>query len=381
MNKPAAPAYPDTNGQVDRTASPSGAPSGRGQAPPVDEHDQGDSARRGDRDAFRTLFQRYHWRAYALALGVVRSPDDALDVVQDAFIKAHRHLDKFEGTSSFYTWLYRIVMNLAIDHLRKHKRARPVELDERALEAGDSVLDDSLLPRILGGNPGRALLDKEIRGRIDAALDTLSENHRAVLVMRELDGLSYEEMATVMACSKGTIMSRLFHARKNMQRRLGDLKEGRAVSEDEADAADEPAELEQPRGCGGGTGRGRRSAMKAVHDLDLMQRADRELDPGAAGDVDAAIAADPGAAAKVAALGELGELVRGHLELGADAIADARFDAIWREVDKGIDREASAAAAIASWRRLPSPGTDGGPRGRGSRAGSIAIAAPSSRAR
>ena len=180
------------------------------------------AARAGDKGAFRTLFERYHRRAYALALGVVRHPDDALDVVQDAFIKAHKYLDKFEGNSSFYTWLYRIVMNLAIDHLRKHRRVKPVELDESTLEDGG---DDSLIPRILGGNPGRALMDKEIRSRIDQALEQLSDNHRAVLVMRELEGLSYEEMAQAMDCSKGTIMSRLFHARKNMQKRLLDLLE------------------------------------------------------------------------------------------------------------------------------------------------------------
>jgi RNA polymerase sigma-70 factor (ECF subfamily) len=154
---------------------------------------------------------------------VVRHQDDALDVVQDAFIKAHKHLDKFEGNSSFYTWLYRIVMNLAIDHLRKHRRVRPVELDEQQLD--EAIADDALLPRILGGNPGRALLDKEIRARIDQALAELSDNHRAVVVMRELEGLSYEEMAQAMGCSKGTIMSRLFHARKNMQKRLADLVE------------------------------------------------------------------------------------------------------------------------------------------------------------
>lgn len=145
-----------------------------------------------------------------------------MDVVQDAFIKAHRYLDKFEGSSSFYTWLYRIVMNLAIDHLRKHRRVKPVELDESHLEESgmESV---GLLPQVLGANPGRALQDKEIRARIDQALDELSDNHRAVLVMRELEGLSYEEMAQAMECSKGTIMSRLFHARRNMQKRLVDL--------------------------------------------------------------------------------------------------------------------------------------------------------------
>jgi RNA polymerase sigma-70 factor (ECF subfamily) len=190
------------------------------------------AAQRGDREAFRTLFERYHRRAYALALGIVRQPDDAMDAVQDAFIKAHKHLDKFEGTSSFYTWLYRIVMNVAIDHLRKHRRVKPVELDESRLE---NDADDPLLPRILGGNPGRALLDKQIRARIDQALDELSENHRAVLVMRELEGLSYEDMAQAMGCSKGTIMSRLFHARRNMQKRLLDL-----VDAPPADLIDEP---------------------------------------------------------------------------------------------------------------------------------------------
>jgi RNA polymerase sigma-70 factor (ECF subfamily) len=200
---------------------------------PVDDRELVESARKGDRDAFRTLYDRYHRRAYALAFGVLRHQDDALDVVQDAFIKAHRYLDKFEGNSSFYTWLYRIVMNLAIDHLRKHRRVRPVELDEQHLEEG--VGDDSLLPKVLGGNPGRALLDKEIRARIDEALGELSENHRAVLVMRELEGMSYEEMAQAMNCSKGTIMSRLFHARKNMQKRLVDLRDGRAANDDVSD--------------------------------------------------------------------------------------------------------------------------------------------------
>ena len=189
----------------------------------VDDHELVLAARKGDRDAFKTLFERYHRRAYALAFGVLRHADDALDVVQDAFIKAHKYLDKFEGNSSFYTWLYRIVMNLAIDHLRKHRRVKPVELDESRIESDAG--DNTLLPKLLGGNPGRALMDKQIRTRIDQALEELSENHRAVLVMRELEGMSYEEMAQAMNCSKGTIMSRLFHARKNMQKRLIDLIE------------------------------------------------------------------------------------------------------------------------------------------------------------
>jgi RNA polymerase sigma-70 factor (ECF subfamily) len=208
VNKPGTKASIPTHGR------------GSSDSPALDDAELVLAARNGDRDAFRTLFERYHRRAYALAFGVLRHQDDALDVVQDAFIKAHKYLDKFEGNSSFYTWLYRIVMNLAIDHLRKHRRVKPVELDESRV---DDHADEALLPRILGGNPGRALMDKEIRKRIDTALEELSENHRAVLVMRELEGLSYEEMAQAMGCSKGTIMSRLFHARRNMQKRLLDL--------------------------------------------------------------------------------------------------------------------------------------------------------------
>lgn len=209
------------------------------------------AAQRGDRDAFRTLFERYHRRAYALAFGVLRHQDDALDVVQEAFIKAHKYLDKFEGNSSFYTWLYRIVMNLAIDHLRKHRRAQPVELDETRIE---SEGDEPLLPRILGGNPGRALMDKQLRGRIDQALEQLSENHRSVLVMRELEGLSYEDMAQAMRCSKGTIMSRLFHARRNMQKRLLDLIDhpsAELIAELTGDTGEEAAAQDSTRGEAG----------------------------------------------------------------------------------------------------------------------------------
>jgi RNA polymerase sigma-70 factor (ECF subfamily) len=215
---------------------PAGAPAAAAGAPAgIDDRELVSRAQRGDRAAFKTLFERYNRRAYSLALGVVKNPDDALDVVQDAFIKAHRYLDKFEGQASFYTWLYRIVMNLAIDHLRKHQRQRPVDFDDHTVGEDDAHAGDELLPRILGGNPGRALVDKEIRERIAAALAELSDNHRAVLVMRELDGLSYEEMAQAMGCSKGTIMSRLFHARKNMQARLADLAPAGAPATDDDD--------------------------------------------------------------------------------------------------------------------------------------------------
>jgi RNA polymerase sigma-70 factor (ECF subfamily) len=194
----------------------------------MDDKELVQHAKSGDQEAFRLLFERHHRRVYAVALGVVRNQEDALDVVQDGFIKAHRYLAKFEGNSSFYTWLYRIVMNLAIDHLRKHKRAKHVDFNDALshIEGEDTLGEDSLMPSILGQNPGKSLVRKEIRENISRALDLLSENHRAVLVMRELEGMSYEEMAEAMSCSKGTIMSRLFHARKNIQKHLNAMMDG-----------------------------------------------------------------------------------------------------------------------------------------------------------
>ena len=212
----------------DATAARKNRARGQAGADPGDDGELVGRARDGDDEAFRILFERYHRRAYALAFGMVHNPDDALDVVQDAFIKAHRYLDKFEGTSSFYTWFYRIVMNLAIDHIRRKKRTRHVDFND-ALDhegVGDGSVDESLLPHILGQNPGKSLARKQIREQVNTALDELSDNHRAVLVMREFEGLSYQEMAEVMNCSKGTIMSRLFHARRNMQRRLVELMGG-----------------------------------------------------------------------------------------------------------------------------------------------------------
>jgi RNA polymerase sigma-70 factor (ECF subfamily) len=233
---------------VNKRGRPASIPKQHGARDDIDDNDLVDACRRGDHDAFRTLFQRYQRRAFSLAYGVVHNTDDALDIVQDAFIKAHRYLDKFEGTSSFYTWLYRIVMNLAIDHIRKHKRARYVDFDD-ALGHGDEAQlgEDSLLPRMMGSHPGKALVQKEIRERIGAALEELSDNHRAVLVMRELEGLSYEEMATVMGCSKGTIMSRLFHARKNMQKRLLELVEGESFAAGSANGNGAAAAAEDDR--------------------------------------------------------------------------------------------------------------------------------------
>jgi RNA polymerase sigma-70 factor (ECF subfamily) len=177
----------------------------------------------GDKAAFRMLFDRYNRRAYAVALSVVKNPSDALDVVQEAFVKVHKHLDGFQGTSSFYTWLYRIVMNLSIDHIRRSRKV--TEFDE-TVRRDDMLADGATLPQSAPESPSKTAVRKELTAHIHAALAELPEYHRAVIVLREVEGLTYEEMAKILRVPKGTIMSRLFHARRKMQDRLQPYLEG-----------------------------------------------------------------------------------------------------------------------------------------------------------
>lgn len=205
----------------------------------------------GDKRAFQVLMQRYQRKVYAVAYGFLRNQEDALDVVQESFIKVHRYIGKFEGNSSFYTWLYRIVANLCIDHLRKTKRHRDVEFDDGIRHDGKDDPPSDLLPH-LGqfGDPADMLRRKEILAAVEASLEHLSDKHRAVIVMRELQGMSYEEMAQAMKCSKGTIMSRLFHARRNMQKLLNEQLGACLPSQD-------TGEIEDPRTLERSTSRGR----------------------------------------------------------------------------------------------------------------------------
>lgn len=179
-------------------------------------------AQSGDQGAFRKLVDRHHRRAFAIAVGLVRDENDAREIVQEAFLRVHRGIATFEGGSSFFTWLYRIVTNLSIDLMRKPGR-RATELDEGRNLGEDAEGELALVSRIDGADPIDVVRRKEIAGRIQGALDALPSYHRAVILMREVEGLSYEEMAEAMSVSKGTIMSRLFHARQKMQKALADV--------------------------------------------------------------------------------------------------------------------------------------------------------------
>jgi RNA polymerase sigma-70 factor, ECF subfamily len=183
----------------------------------------------GDDRAFRELVDRHRRRAFAIAIGLVRDEQDALDIVQEAFVRVYRGIDAFSGAASFFTWLYRIVKNLSIDLMR-----RPGFQRDLAAELGAG--HENFLLGCPEPDPLDAVRRKEIANALGQALDGLPAYHRGVILMREVEGLSYEEMATVMGVSKGTIMSRLFHARKKLQR---------ALSECYAEEAErEPVELD-----------------------------------------------------------------------------------------------------------------------------------------
>jgi RNA polymerase sigma-70 factor (ECF subfamily) len=176
----------------------------------------------GDMGAYSELVNLYQRRVYSIAFSMLKNADDAMDVAQDAFVKVYRYINNFKGTSSFYTWLYRIVVNLCIDHMRRAGKMGNAEFDEKF---HDRFIDESagtVMSTGLNNHPGKNVSRKELANLIDAAIGELPPYHRAVIVMREVEGMSYTDMARALKVSKGTIMSRLHHARQKLQRILGD---------------------------------------------------------------------------------------------------------------------------------------------------------------
>lgn len=184
-----------------------------------------EAAQKGDAKAFRTLVERHQRRVFSIALGIVRDENDAREISQEAFLRVYKGLDRFHGESSFFTWLYRIVTNLSIDLIRRPGRRDAELVEERNLY---EVTDGALAPLVShmdGSDPVRVVRRREIAERLQGALDALPPYHLGVILMREMEGMSYEEMAEAMGVSKGTIMSRLFHARQKLQRALRDCYE------------------------------------------------------------------------------------------------------------------------------------------------------------
>jgi RNA polymerase sigma-70 factor (ECF subfamily) len=167
----------------------------------------------GDQRALKEIFDKYHKRVYRIAYGVVRQREEALDIVQEVFIKLFRSIKNFKGRSQFYTYLYRMVMNTAIDHARKAGKQFISSLDEEgSFEPSDNVEK----------GPERVLLQKELEERVKLAMDKLPAEQKAALIFRDVEGLSYQEMAEAMGCSIGTVMSRLHYGRKRIQELLKD---------------------------------------------------------------------------------------------------------------------------------------------------------------
>ena len=217
----------------------------RARVPPMEADDLSlvSQAKAGDTAAFRTLVVRYQRKVYAVALGIVKDPDLAWDVAQEAFVRVHQHLGEFEGKSAFSTWLFRIATHLSIDAVRRERRSLKDDVDD--VDEGDLAEGgEGILATDLGNDPRQSLLRKELAGKIQDALATLPEKHRTILVLREVEGLSYEELAERLDLHKGTVMSRLFHARKKMQaalRRYAGAALGRAADDgDEKEKEDEP---------------------------------------------------------------------------------------------------------------------------------------------
>ena len=176
----------------------------------VDDQQLIESALAGNSAAFGDLVRKYQDRLYNTMVHVTGSAEDAYDVVQDAFVKAFVKLESFQRSSAFYTWLYRIAFNTAIS---RQRRRRPTQSIDRGQDCGDQPIDP-------GAAPGDRLERDELAGQVRAALETLSDEHRTVLVLRDIDGCDYEAMAEILEIPLGTVRSRLHRARLQLRDQL-----------------------------------------------------------------------------------------------------------------------------------------------------------------
>jgi RNA polymerase sigma-70 factor (ECF subfamily) len=178
---------------------------------------------RGDKTAFDLLVRKYQHKVVKLVLRYVRNPAEAEDIAQEAFIKAYRALPQFRGDSAFYTWMYRIAINTAKNSLASRDRS-PIAYD---LDLTDPEGSHSVQTKLQDPDtPEGMALTEEIRGIVNSAIEGLPEELKTAIVLRELDGLRYEEIAAAMECPVGTVRSRIFRAREAIDKRLREVFEG-----------------------------------------------------------------------------------------------------------------------------------------------------------
>jgi len=172
----------------------------------------------GDRQAFDQIFWRYKDRIIGVVYGVVRNRQDAMEITQEVFLRIYKHIDKFQPGTRFFTWAHRIAYNLAIDKFRRKKTAKEVEFDND-YQKNFSHSASEIQPK-LDINPEKACERAELREQLKHAMDSLSEKQRTIITLREVEGMSYEEIAGVLDIQLGTVMSRLHYARLNLQNAL-----------------------------------------------------------------------------------------------------------------------------------------------------------------
>ena len=177
----------------------------------------------GSEAAFNAIIGRYHERLFRVAFGFLKDRGESEDAVQEAFTRVYLKLEKFQGKSKFYTWLYRIQVNLCLDALRRRRRDRRV-LSEEALVEHAGQVSGELWPNYDRSEPLAEVERKELGLWLGKALKDLPDIHQAVLILREVEGMSYDEIAKILDLKRGTVMSRLFHARKKMQEQLLEMR-------------------------------------------------------------------------------------------------------------------------------------------------------------
>ncbi|MFH1385412.1 MAG: sigma-70 family RNA polymerase sigma factor [Candidatus Omnitrophota bacterium] len=163
----------------------------------------------GEFRAFRELVEQYQSRIYAVCFGIVRNREDTFDVMQEVFIKIYNSIKHFSGQSGLYVWIYRIAVNTGLDFFRKRKRKQ--KIIEKSYQDGGTVKGGSH-----SQSPADIAVSLELKDLVHRAIAKLPDNHKSIIVLREIEGLSYQEIAKIMECSEGTVMSRLFYARKTL---------------------------------------------------------------------------------------------------------------------------------------------------------------------